>query len=91
MLRHHLVRHGNESLIGALAALHARLLANASDPLVAAGRGVPLPFGLQVLPELREDVVAAGEEGAEEGDLLGRRLRCRFGRDRHAGVFGRLS
>ena len=90
MFRHDLVRHRNEGLIGTLAALHARLLAYPSDPLVAAGRGVPLPAGLRVLPELRENVVAAGEEGAEEGDLFGGGLRCRFGCERCAGIFGRL-
>src|SRR4029077_7500472 len=50
------VADGDEGLVGALPALDARFLADASHPLVGARGGVALLRGLIVDPQLWEDV-----------------------------------
>ena len=70
MVEDHLIAHGDERLIRALAALDARLLADAAHPLVRAGGRVALSIRAGVDPQLGEDVVAPAEEAAEQGDLL---------------------
>jgi len=70
VIEDHLVTHGYEGLIWALATLDARLLADAAHPLVGAGRGVSLSIRARVDPQLREDVVTAAEEAAEQRHLL---------------------
>jgi hypothetical protein len=62
-------------LVRAFPASDARFLADATHPLVRTGRCVARATRLGIGPELRIDVVAAAEQGAEEGDLLGRRFR----------------
>ena len=69
----HLIRHGDEGLVRALAALHARLAADTRHPLVGAGRCVAGTVGLGVLPAHREDVGPTREQIPEEGHLRGRR------------------
>src|SRR5207249_3789441 len=64
VIEDHLVTQGDERLIWALATLDARLLADAAQPLVGAGRGVSLSIRARVDPQLREDVVTAAEEVA---------------------------
>lgn len=64
-----------ESTIGTLSAFDARLLADASDPLVGTGGRVAGFAGLAALESPRVHVVAASEERSKEGDLCLRR-RC---------------
>ena len=67
----HLVLDRQEGLMGTLAALHPRLLADTADPLVRAGGRISLAARPGVAPEPRIDIVAATEKGAEEGHFLG--------------------
>jgi hypothetical protein len=60
-----------ERLVRALAALDARLLADAANPLVGARGRVAFLLRFRVLPILWKDVGAPAEESSEEGDLLG--------------------
>src|SRR2546426_6956477 len=69
----YLVLEREECLIRTLAALHPRLLADATDPLVPAGGCVSLAASPSVRPEPGGDVVAASKERAGERDLLPRR------------------
>src|ERR1019366_8525721 len=67
---------GRERLVGALPALHARLVAYAGLPLVIAARRPPALALCQFLPAMREDVLAATKETGEQLDLALRRPRC---------------
>jgi hypothetical protein len=78
-----LIGHRQERLVRTLAAFHARLLADAADPLVRARGGVALRPLLEVLPALGEHVHTPAEQTAKKCDLLGRspgRHWCQRGR-----------
>jgi hypothetical protein len=64
---------GREPTVGTLRAFDARLLADASDPLVGTGWRVTSPARFAALESPRVDVVAASEERTEQGDLRFRR------------------
>ena len=70
------VRHRDEGLVRALAALHPRLAADPCDPLVGAGWRVAGAPRLGVLPADREHVHPPCEQVTEEGHLR-RRWRDR--------------
>ena len=81
VILNHPVGDREERLVRALPAAHPRLLADTSNPFVAAGGCVASAACFRVGPKLRIDVVAATEEGSKERDLLGRRCwdrRSRF-------------
>jgi hypothetical protein len=65
---------GKERLFQALAALHLRQLADASDELVGAGGRVAGLPRLHADEAIREEIRSSTEEGAEEPELL---FRCR--------------
>ena len=69
----HLVSHRQEGAVRAVAALDPRLLTDAADPLVAAGRGVAGAAGLLTFEAPGIEILAALEQRAEERDLVGGR------------------
>src|SRR5204862_7217883 len=72
----YLVRHGQESLVRALAAFDLWLVAESAFPFVAAGGCIATAPGLAIVPAQWEDILATGEQPAEQRDLLICR-RCR--------------
>ena len=70
VVQDYLVGDVKEGLVRTSSALHLRLPAHTGDPLVGAGRGVPLLARLPIPPKPRKNVFSSGKEGSKEGDLL---------------------
>ena len=77
----HFVSHRKESTVGTVGAFDARLLADASHPLVGAGGRVTGLAGFPALESPRINIVATAEQRTEQRDL-GLRRRCLIDRAR---------
>src|SRR2546426_5236119 len=65
----HFIGHWKKTLVLAVRALDSRLLADASNPFIAAGRRVTRSPGFPALEPPRINVVSTTEERAEKFDL----------------------